>query len=110
MFFLMWASCKFNDDIRKALEDVIPIIETHENAEIMIVAYTDVPDPGIHKKNLSLNRAKACEDWLRQNAAIKNQTFVVKVLGSKTLTAPDDVEKNRRRNNRRVQIIIKKND
>jgi outer membrane protein OmpA-like peptidoglycan-associated protein len=103
-------SCKFNDDIRKALGNVIPIIETHESAEIMIVAYTDVPDPGIHNKNPSLNRAKACEKWLRQNAALKNQTFVVKVLGNKNPSAPvDDGEKNRR-NNRRVQIIIKKNE
>jgi outer membrane protein OmpA-like peptidoglycan-associated protein len=102
-------SCELNDDIRKALENFIPVIETHKNAEIMIYAYMDFSGSDIHNKNLSLNRAKACEEWLRQNVKLKNQTFVVKVLRSKNPISPDDVEENRR-NNRRVKIIIKKSE
>jgi outer membrane protein OmpA-like peptidoglycan-associated protein len=109
-------SCELNDDIRKTLENVVPVIETYENAEIMIYGYTDSPGSDIHDKNLPLNRAKACENWFRQNVTLKNQRFVVKVLESKNPITPDaddddddDVEKTRRRNVR-VEIIIKKNE
>lgn len=101
--------CELNDQAQKILEDVIPVIEAYENAEIMIYGYTDASGPGEYNKKLSLDRAKGCENWFKQNVTLKNQRFTIKGLGRENPIATNDSEENRKKN-RRIEIVIKKNE
>lgn len=96
-----------------ALAKVATVLEGYPRAAVRIEGHTDAKGSEAYNQKLSERRAKAVQDWLRKQAALRDVRFSTQGFGAKQPVAPnvkpngtDDPEG--RQKNRRVEIVVKK--
>ena len=96
-----------------ALAKVATVLEGYPRAAVRIEGHTDAKGNDAYNQKLSDRRAKAVQDWLRKQAALRDVRFSTQGFGAKKPVAPnvkpngtDDPEG--RQKNRRVEIVVKK--
>ena len=96
-----------------ALAKVATVLEGYPRAAVRIEGHTDAKGTEAYNQKLSDRRAKAVQDWLRKQAALRDVRFSTQGFGAKKPVAPnvkpngtDDPEG--RQKNRRVEIVVKK--
>ena len=96
-----------------ALAKVATVLEGYPRAAVRIEGHTDAKGSEAYNQKLSERRAKAVQDWLRKQAALRDVRFSTQGFGAKKPVTPnvksngtDDPEG--RQKNRRVEIVVKK--
>jgi len=100
---------EIREDAEDVLKNIIPIIQKFNNAEVKIVGHTDSIGTNLYNQNLSLARAKACENWIKERIDLTTQRFISDGKGETVPISSNDTDENRQKN-RRVEITINKNN
>jgi outer membrane protein OmpA-like peptidoglycan-associated protein len=96
-------------DAEKILLNLVPILKKYDHCEVSITGHSDSIGEDQYNQRLSLKRAEACRDWILRNMTLNQQALNVEGLGKNQPLVPNNTPENRKKN-RRVEIVVKKND
>ncbi len=101
-------SYQISDATRKNLDNMAEVLQDYDETDILIEGHTDNVGEDAYNQKLSVNRAEAVADYLRQNS-VKRNRLVTKGYGEmQPLTSNADASGQRL--NRRVEVVITANE
>jgi len=96
---------KLKDGSTRVMVDALEMIKAHPDKRILVAGYTDnVGDPDSNLK-LSIARAEAVRDWLKEASGIVSTQFAIQGYGDTRPIASNDTDAGRAKN-RRVEITL----
>jgi outer membrane protein OmpA-like peptidoglycan-associated protein len=101
-------SYQISDATRKNLENMAEVLKDYDETDILIEGHTDNVGEETYNQKLSVNRADAVADYLRQNN-VKRNRLVTKGYGESQPIASNADAKGQRLN-RRVEVVITANE
>lgn len=99
---------ELNPESERNLAKMAEVLAKYEDTEILIEGHTDNKGDANYNKKLSVRRAKAVEDRLKE-IGVQGNRLTTKGYGFDQPIAPNDSETGRQEN-RRVEVIIVAND